>query len=101
MNLQEMETATRLNLDLVVIIWINNSLGLVEWGDLTYALNQRSTRLKKYIKLTDHHLINSLNVEMYARLNRVLFEGLDDENVSVDFVCSLEIGWTSSLETLT
>eukprot|EP01122_Echinamoeba_exundans_P003943 TRINITY_DN1398_c0_g1_i2.p2 TRINITY_DN1398_c0_g1~~TRINITY_DN1398_c0_g1_i2.p2 ORF type:complete len:248 (-),score=33.84 TRINITY_DN1398_c0_g1_i2:771-1514(-) len=35
MNLQEMETATRLNLDLVVIIWINNSLGLVEWGDLT------------------------------------------------------------------
>jgi acetolactate synthase-1/2/3 large subunit len=33
MNLQEMETATRLNLDLVVVVWINEALGLVQWGD--------------------------------------------------------------------
>jgi acetolactate synthase-1/2/3 large subunit len=38
MNLQEMETATRLKLNLVVIVWINEALGLVEWGDQTCVI---------------------------------------------------------------
>lgn len=31
MNVQEMETARRLNSDIVVFVWVDNSYGLIEW----------------------------------------------------------------------
>ena len=55
MNSQEIETAMRLNLSLVILVWNDNGYGLIEWKQL----NQ--------FNRTSHVSFNNPDLEMYAK----------------------------------
>src|SRR5690606_9561167 len=68
MNSQELETATRLNLDLVILILNDNAYGMIEWkqkdeGFSRYGLNYSNHDLEKYPESC------KANVESHTTIN--------------------------------
>lgn len=69
MNMQELETAARLNVSMVVVVWVNGSLGLVEWGDSTFVVFAHSSnQLPLRVSLTGFFCLLSL-LTTFARRN--------------------------------
>jgi acetolactate synthase-1/2/3 large subunit len=85
MNSQELETALRLGLDLVVLIWRDDKYGLIEWHQ-----NRKFGRSSHiaftnpdFVKYTESFGARAYRVESAAELRPVLDEALGDGTVSV------------------
>jgi len=85
MNSQELETALRLGLDLVVLIWQDKKYGLIEWHQ-----NRKFGRTSNigftnpdFVKYAESFGARGYRVESAAELVPVLKQALGDGTVSV------------------
>jgi acetolactate synthase-1/2/3 large subunit len=85
MNSQELETALRLGLDLVVLIWRDDKYGLIEWHQnrkFGRASNIAFTN-PDFVKFSESFGARGYRVESAAELEPVLKAALSDGTVSV------------------
>ena len=85
MNSQELETALRLDLDLVVLIWNDSKYGLIEWHQLRKF--DRPSHIEftnpDFVKYAASFGARGYRVESADELQAVLAEALSDGTVSV------------------
>jgi acetolactate synthase-1/2/3 large subunit len=85
MNSQEIETALRLGLDLVVLIWNDSKYGLIEWHQMKKF--GRSTHIEftnpDFVKFAESFGARGYRVESAGELGPVLKQALGDGTVSV------------------
>ncbi len=85
MNVQEIETAVRLNVSLVVLIWNDAGYGLIEWKQM----NQfgRTSHVKfgnpDFIQLAESFGAKGYRIEQAEQLLPTLRDALDDDAVSI------------------
>ncbi|MEO1937312.1 MAG: acetolactate synthase large subunit [Sulfurimonas sp.] len=92
MNSQELETAVRLNLDLVIIILNDNAFGMIKWkqegmGFENYGLDYQNPDFVKYAESYGAHGYRPESVEAFSTLlNKVLYEkGVHLIDLQVDY----------------
>ena len=85
MNSQELETALRLGLDLVVLIWNDSKYGLIEWHQ-----NRKFGRTSQFeftnpdfVKYAESFGARGYRVESAKELGPILKQALGDGTVSV------------------
>jgi acetolactate synthase-1/2/3 large subunit len=85
MNSQELETALRLELDLVVLVWNDKKYGLIEWHQLKKF--GRTSHIEftnpDFVKYAESFGARGYRVESAAELQPVLKRALSDGTVSV------------------
>jgi acetolactate synthase-1/2/3 large subunit len=92
MNSQELETAIRLNLDLVVVILNDNAFGMIKWkqkgmGFENYGLDYQNPDFVKYAESYGAHGYRPESVDAFSTLlERVLNEkGVHLIDLQVDY----------------
>jgi acetolactate synthase-1/2/3 large subunit len=85
MNSQELETALRLGLDLVVLIWNDSKYGLIEWHQMRKFGRPSHIEFTNpdFVKYAESFGAQGYRVESAAELQSVLKEALSDGTVSV------------------
>jgi acetolactate synthase-1/2/3 large subunit len=85
MNVQELETAVRLDLPLVVLIWHDGGYGLIEWKQMQLFGRTSHVRFSNpdFIRLAESFGAKGYRVERVADLLPVLKRAMDDPGVAV------------------
>jgi len=85
MNSQELETALRLNLSLVVLIWNDNSYGLIEWKQLNSFGRPSNVRFNNpdFVRYAESFGAKGYRVQASCELLPILSKALTDNTVSV------------------
>ncbi len=85
MNSQEIETAIRYGLDIVILIWNDSSYGLIEWKQMNQF--QRSSNVHfdnpDFVKYAESFGAHGYRVERTADLPTILKEALSNSGVSI------------------
>ncbi|NNG12743.1 MAG: acetolactate synthase large subunit [Halobacteria archaeon] len=85
MNSQEIETATRCKLAIVILIWNDNGYGLIEWKQLNEF--KRSSNIKftnpDFVKYAESFGCKGYRVERTEDLPAILEEALTNDTVSI------------------
>jgi acetolactate synthase-1/2/3 large subunit len=85
MNSQEIETAMRIGVPIIIVIWNDNSYGLIEWKQIkTFgrASNVRFTN-PDFVKYAESFGANGYRVECASELLPILKDAMTNKTVSV------------------
>jgi acetolactate synthase-1/2/3 large subunit len=85
MNSQEIETAMRIGVPIIIVIWNDNSYGLIEWKQIkTFgrASNVRFTN-PDFVKYAESFGANGYRVECASELLPILKDAMTNNTVSV------------------
>ncbi len=76
MNVQDLETAVRLKLPIVIMIWNDNGYGLIEWKQMNHYGNSFGTRVGNpdFVKLAESFGAHGLRAEATEDLPKLLKE---------------------------
>ena len=85
MNSQEIETALRLNLPLVILIWNDSEYGLITWHQLKHYGRKSNTSFRNpdFVKYAESFGAKGYRVESVADLAPTLKQALSDNTVVV------------------
>jgi acetolactate synthase-1/2/3 large subunit len=85
MNSQEIETALRLQLPLVVLIWNDAEYGLITWHQLKHFGRPSHTAFRNpdFVKYAESFGANGYRVERTADLAPILRQALADDTVAI------------------
>jgi acetolactate synthase-1/2/3 large subunit len=85
MNSQEIETAIRNNLDIVILIWNDSSYGLIEWKQLNQYRRVSNVHFDNpdFVKYAESFGAHGYRVERTADLPTILEEALGNAGVSI------------------
>jgi len=85
MNSQEIETALRLNLDLVILIWNDSSYGLIEWKQMSQFGRHSHVRFKNpdFVRYAESMGAKGYRVNASCELLPILKKALADKSVSI------------------
>lgn len=85
MNVQELETAVRLNLSLVVLIWNDGGYGLIEWKQLNQFGRPAHVHFGNpdFVQLAESFGAHGYRIGRAEQLQAVLAQALEEPGVSV------------------
>jgi acetolactate synthase-1/2/3 large subunit len=85
MNVQELETAVRLNLSLVVLIWNDGGYGLIEWKQMNQFGRPSHVHFGNpdFVQLAESFGAHGYRIERAEQLQAVLEQALEEPGVSV------------------
>ncbi len=85
MNSQEIETAIRYGLDIVILIWNDSSYGLIEWKQMNQYQRISNVRFDNpdFVKYAESFGANGYRVERTADLPAILEAALSNGGVSI------------------
>ncbi|MGB5261171.1 MAG: acetolactate synthase large subunit [Gammaproteobacteria bacterium] len=85
MNSQEIETAIRNDLDIVILIWNDNSYGLIEWKQMNQFQRISNVHFDNpdFVKYAESFGANGYRVERTADLPAILEAALANDGVSI------------------
>lgn len=85
MNSQELETAVRLNTPIVVLIWNDNGLGLIEWKQMTTFGRSSHIRFGNpdFVKYAESFGAKGYRVEKTEDLPTILKDAIESKQVCV------------------
>ena len=85
MNSQEIETALRLNIPLVILIWNDNGYGLIEWKQMTTYGRASHVAFNNpdFVKYAESFGAKGYRIERTDQLLPVLKQALADNSVSI------------------
>ncbi len=85
MNSQELETAIRLGLKFVVLIWNDNGYGLIEWKQMNHFKRASHVHFKNpdFVKYAESFGAKGYRVERTEDLMPILEQALADDTVSI------------------
>lgn len=85
MNSQELETAMRLGLSFVVLIWNDNSFGLIRWKQQAHLGRESNVRLTNpdFVRYAESFGARGYRVQAAEDLAPILAQALADDTVSV------------------
>ncbi|NOX10135.1 MAG: acetolactate synthase large subunit [Gammaproteobacteria bacterium] len=85
MNSQEIETAIRLNIAIVILIWNDNGYGLIEWKQQNQFGRQSNIRFGNpdFVKYAESFGAKGYRVESAADLMPILKQAMADNTVSI------------------
>lgn len=85
MNNQEIETAVRLGLDLVILVFNDGKYGMIEWHQLRRigTASHISFGNPDFVKMAESFGAHGYRVECTEDLDKVLFAALNDGGVSI------------------
>jgi acetolactate synthase-1/2/3 large subunit len=93
MNSQEIETALRLNVAIVVLIWNDNGYGLIEWKQMNQFGRKSNVEFTNpdFVKYAESFGAKGYRVEKTEDLLKVLKQALADNTVSI-IDCPVDYG---------
>jgi acetolactate synthase-1/2/3 large subunit len=98
MNSQEIETALRLKLSIVILIWVDNAYGLISWKmDLELGKNvDTAFGNPDFVAYAESYGANGYQITAAHELQPTLVRALEDQTVSViacpvDYSANLEL----------
>jgi len=85
MNVQEIETAVRLNTPIVILIWNDSAYGLIEWKQMNYFGRKSYVDFTNpdFVKLADSFGAKGYRIEKGNELLPTLKKALHDKAVSI------------------
>ena len=85
MNSQEIETALRLNIPLVVLIWNDGAYGLIEWKQMTTYGRPSHVHFNNpdFVKYAESFGAKGYRVEHASQLMPILREALNNDGVNI------------------
>ncbi|NNJ94641.1 MAG: acetolactate synthase large subunit, partial [Halobacteria archaeon] len=85
MNSQEIETAIRYGLDIVILIWNDSSYGLIEWKQMNHYQRISNVRFDNpdFVKYAESFGANGYRVERTGDLPAILEAALSNGGVSI------------------
>jgi len=85
MNSQEIETALRLNIPLVVLIWNDGAYGLIEWKQMATYGRPSHVRFNNpdFVKYAESFGARGYRVEHASQLMPILREALNNDGVNI------------------
>ncbi|MDE2089503.1 MAG: acetolactate synthase large subunit [Gammaproteobacteria bacterium] len=85
MNSQEIETALRINVPIVILIWNDCSYGLIEWKQMTHFQRSAHVRFNNpdFVKYAESFGAKGYRVGHVSELMPILKQALADNTVSV------------------
>jgi len=85
MNVQEIETAVRLNIAMVVLIWNDSGYGLIEWKQMNQFARPSNVTFGNpdFVQLAESFGARGYRIEAAEQLLPVLKQALADDAVSI------------------
>jgi len=85
MNMQELETAKRLKLNFVVVIFTDSSYGVIEWNQMKKFKKTFGTKFTNpdFVKLAESFGCKGVKIKKTADLKKYLDKALKDNDVWV------------------
>ena len=85
MNSQEIETAMRIGTPIIIIIWNDNSYGLIEWKQMNSFGRLSSVRFNNpdFVKYAQSFGADGYRVECASELFPILKEAMTQQTVSI------------------